>query len=209
MFGRPEVTSGRRLSTATASRIQLVAALRDPDVELTQLERLVLQDVTLSYRLLTFINSAHIALSRRVESMREAIVLIGLHNVRNWATLLLLTDLDRGRPDLVESSATRARMCETLSIEAGVRPDTAFTVGLLSRLDTLVGLSFEEILVDLPLGTEVIAGLLGEGPYAALLDDVAAYERGDFDAVSLPADLVADAYRDASRLARTATFHPG
>jgi EAL and modified HD-GYP domain-containing signal transduction protein len=208
VFGRPEVSSGRRLSTTATSRIQLVAALRDPEVELTQLARLVVEDVTLSYRLLTFINSAHVALGRRVESMREAIVLIGLDKVKTWATLLLLTDLDPGRPDLVESSATRARMCETLAPQAGVKPDIAFTVGLLSRLDALVGMPFADVLDGLPLAPDVTSGLVGEGPYGTLLEDVAAYERGDFDDVTLPADAVVSAYRDASRFARSASYHP-
>ena len=208
VFGLPEVSTGRRLSTTATARIQLVAALRDPEVELSQLAQLVVQDVTLSYRLLTFINSAHVALGRRVESMREAIVLIGLDKVRNWATLLLLTDLDPGRPDLVESSAMRARMCETLATEARVKPEIAFTVGLLSRLDALVGIPFVDVLDGLPLTSDITAGLLGEGPYAVLLDEVCAYERGDFDEVALPADAVASAYREASRFAHSAAYHP-
>lgn len=208
VFGRPELASGKRLSSATLARVQLVAALRDSEVELSQLEQLVLQDVTLSYRLLTFINSAHVALPRRVESMREAIVLLGLHKVRNWATLLLLTDMDPGRPDLVESSVTRARMCELLATEASLRPDTAFTVGLLSRLDALLGVPLAQILDGLPLAAEVSAGLLGTGAYGTLLDDVSAYERGDFELARLPADDLATAYREAAADLRSGIMYP-
>ena len=49
--------------------------------------------------------------------------------------------------------------------------------------------------------------LLGEGPYASLLEDVSAYERGDFDEVTLPGDSVASAYRNASRFAHYAAYH--
>ncbi|MFN8223765.1 MAG: HDOD domain-containing protein [Gaiellales bacterium] len=208
VFGRPEISSGRRLSTAAASRVQLVSALRDPNVELSDLEKLVVQDVTLSYRLLTYINSAHVALGRRVESIRQAIVLLGLHKVRNWATLLLLTDLDAGRPDLVESSAIRARMAEVIGPKLRLKDDTAFTVGLLSRLDVLVGMPFADVLDGLPLATEVKDGLLGSGPYADLLAEIVAYESGEFSQVTVPDRVLATAFHEALAHSHSGALHP-
>jgi c-di-GMP phosphodiesterase len=101
---------------------------------------------------------------------------------------------------LLVSALVRARMCELLSDEAG-RRERAFTVGLFSVINRLIGMPMREALEALPLADEVVDALLrGEGPEGRALRVVLAWELGDFGAgegVPGGPERVARAYREA------------
>src|SRR5689334_18330788 len=84
-FCQPKTVSGKGIPTNRVSQMQLVAALQDPDAELEALNLAISRDLGVSYRLLRFINSAYFSLPRKVNSVYEAIVLLGQRNVRSWA----------------------------------------------------------------------------------------------------------------------------
>jgi EAL and modified HD-GYP domain-containing signal transduction protein len=154
----------------------------------------------MSHKLLRYANSALFAPSQRVGSVREAMVLLGARAVRRWATVLVLSGV-RDQPHvLLVTALVRARMCELLADEAA-RRDRAFTVGMFSVINRLLGVSMREALQALPLSDDVVGALLrGEGPEGRSLRVVRAWELGDFsaaDGVPGGVDRVARAYRDA------------
>jgi EAL and modified HD-GYP domain-containing signal transduction protein len=187
-FCRPDLVRRRDLPLADVVRLRLLASLEDPESELEELERLVSQDVSVSYRLLRYVNSAYVALPRRVSSMREALVYLGRDTVRRWATLLLLGSFEGKPSELLTVGMIRARMCELLAGTLGRNPDDGyFMTGLFSIVDALVDLPLEEVLSELPLSESIFAALVaGEGPQGDVLARVRAYERGDFDAATPP-----------------------
>ena len=96
----------------------------------------------------------------------------------------------------------RARLCELLADAHPVAaPDRAFTVGLFSVVDALLGKPMQALLDELPFDSRITHALLDhDGPEGRLLAAVLAYERGDFNdvaryGVGLPA--LAGAYREA------------
>ena len=109
-----------------------------------------------------------------------ALVMLGVERLRAWVMLMVAVDTGASRPEHLAAALTRARMCELLATTARVRRDVAFTAGLLSRFDVVLGVPLGQVLEGLPLSTELSGALLeGSGPLGALLGAVQAYETGD------------------------------
>lgn len=182
-FLRPKALDRDGVPSGALSRIQLVAALQDQGVPFEELERLIAGDVGLAYRLLRTINSGFFMLPNRVSSIHDALVLLGQRNVRSWATLVLLGEVDDRPSELLVMAMVRARLCELVAEARGAAPESFFTVGLFSVIDAFVGAPLERILADLPLAGELVAALLRrEGELGRTLAGVVAYEDGRFDA---------------------------
>lgn len=200
---RPQVVKGRRLPRNTFVTLQLLARLQDPEATAEDIEAILIQDLSLSYALLRYINCATYALRREVESVRHAILLLGTRAIRNWATLLVLRSSAASKPpELMTIALTRARMCEALSRELAYDfPEQAFTVGLLSVLDAVMDAPMEELLDAVPLSSPIKLALVDrEGPYGELLEQVLDYERGRwerFDSTSLKPSVVTETYLGA------------
>jgi c-di-GMP-related signal transduction protein len=164
------------------ARLQMLGELQRSDIDFDSLQEIISRDVALSYNLLRFINSAFFALPRRVESIRDALVLLGLMNVRKWATLMTLADADDKPQELVVTAVVRARMCEMLARSYQHKDaEGFFTTGLFSVVDAMMDTSMVELLAQLPLSREIIEALLNyEGQKGRILRAVIAYERGAF-----------------------------
>jgi EAL and modified HD-GYP domain-containing signal transduction protein len=204
-FLRPKAIDGDGVPASKLSKLGLVAALQDPEVELEELERIIAHDVGLSYRLLRTINSGYFFLPNRVASIHDALVLLGRRNVRTWATLVLLSDVDDRPSELLVTAMVRARLCELVARERGHAPvDSFFTVGLFSVIDAFVDAPLETILESLPFSEEIVGALLRhEGGLGRALGGVVAYEQGRFGAAEelLPEVPIRDLYLDAVRFA--------
>ncbi|MDQ2068500.1 EAL and HDOD domain-containing protein [Natronospira bacteriovora] len=180
---KPELLERKRLPDNKLSILRLLAKLQDPDVSPKELENIIKNDVTLSYKLLRCVNSAYYGLSLEIKSIHHAIVYLGMPAVRNWVRLLVLAGLQDRPPELIRIALTRAKMCEILSKHApNLSEETAFTVGLFSVLDALLNAPLEEILKQVSLTEEIDRALLhGKGAYGVLLGFVKDYEQGNWE----------------------------
>jgi len=201
-YAKPNIVSRGRIPQNHVAVVRLLAALNQKSATIADIEKLVSEDVSLSYRLLRYINSAFIALPRKIDSIRRAVVYFGMDMLRHWASLLAMAGVD-GKPKvLMENALVRARMCERLADEAGL-PDseTFFTVGLFSILDGLLDAPMDTILEPLPLSPAIIDALLhGNGTYGAALRCVKAYETCDWSQVqfeSLDREAIGKVYLDS------------
>jgi EAL and modified HD-GYP domain-containing signal transduction protein len=206
-FCRPKVVPRGDVGASRLAKIQLVASLQHPSLELEDLEEIIERDIGLSYRLLRYINSAFFYLPRRVESIRDAMMVVGKRRVQSWATLIVLADLKPRPSELFVTAMVRARMCESLAVAAGLTvadtpgADTFFTTGLFSVVDALVDLPMEKALERLPFSDEIVEALLGgAGRLADVLRASVAYSLGDFDGAvgsGFAPEQLAAAYRGA------------
>ncbi len=184
----------------------LLARLQDPEVEFSELEALISLDAGLAYRVLRLVNSVWYG-RRRIESIRQALLLLGTRLVSAWVTLLLMADVPEKPHELLTTAVVRARMAELIAAARGrAHRESAFLVGLLSVLDALLDQPMEELLDALPLAEELRRALLArEGELGLILDAVLAYERGDWLRVArlgLRPSLLTSSYLDALALAR-------
>ena len=201
-LSRPKVLSGKRLPANRLAVLQLLEQIQNPDVSVAELEQLISRDVSLSYRILRYINSAQFAGSRKIESINRAVVMIGLRQLRALTSLFVLSQLDDKPVELMRIALVRARMCELLSQHLGTgTSETHFTIGLFSTLDALLDRPIEEIVAALPLNADVVAALTRrEGIGGAILGCVLACERGEWTVASDPRfdfAVVSQAYHDA------------
>ena len=181
-LARPKTVSGSRGPAERGATLQLAARLQDPALETRELYDLVRHNAGLSHRLLRYINSATFYLTRRIDSLRQAVVLLGQRQIRQIASLLLLDEGDTPPLELLRLTLVRARLCEQLARAQKLDPDAAFTVGLFSTADLLLDQPLAKVLADLPLSQAVTrAILLHEGGLGRLLEAVVEYENGRFD----------------------------
>jgi c-di-GMP phosphodiesterase len=181
-FCKPEVISQRAVRVNRVSLLELLAALQDPAIELHTLEHLMGHDVALSYRLLRYINSAFFGLRRRVSSLGQALALLGLQNVKRWATLSVFAGVDDKPAELTITALARARYCERSAdrFEAA-SADQLFTVGLFSVVDALMDAPLEQVVASLPFPADIREAIVARtGDMGRALDSVVAHEVGDF-----------------------------
>nr|WP_297429113.1 HDOD domain-containing protein [uncultured Actinotalea sp.] len=205
---RPEVISKKALEPHRVTCLELLRRLSDPDIAFDQLESIVVRDAALTYRILLAANAAAWGLRRRLGSVRHAMVMLGTERLRGWIVLLVAA-ADAARVEPLTAALTRARMCELLAPCVGVPPEVAFTLGLLSALDVVLGVTSEELLRAVALSDELAAALAGEPtPLGRLLADVQAYEDwADLDPDSGVVEVpdLGDAYLGALAWAHAAT----
>jgi c-di-GMP phosphodiesterase len=138
--------------------------------------------------------------------VRDALVLLGVKNVRSWALLMTLAGIDDQPSELLRTAMTRAKMCELVGKALG-RPDldAHFTVGLFSVVDAFTNMRMADVLDELPLAPEVTAALLDQsGPLGEVLSWVLTYERGHFECLAPAPEadtMLRDAYVVALRFA--------
>lgn len=180
-LSRPVVVQGQRMPTNRLAVVELIKTLYLPDLSIKELEAHIARDVSLSYHLLRFINSAFYGLRRSIESIRHAIVYLGQDAVRNWIMIMTLRNLQDQQSELLTDSLVRARMAQSLAEAASLKKaDSFFTVGLFSNLEQILQLPMAQLLEELPLSTEVTAALLRlEGPMGEALGCVLAFESKD------------------------------
>lgn len=177
LFSRPQLMSASKLTPSQVQLMQLVATLSRADATAHEIETLVRSDASLSYRILRAANSASLGLTRRIGTLREAIMMLGLRQLRNWVLLMSLSAATPVSEHELGELMTRARMCELLVDAAAGDRDAGFVVGLLSGMDRLLGQPLEEILGQMPLREDVQEALLGgTGMLGEALIVVRAYE---------------------------------
>jgi len=212
-FSRPNIVVGNDVHAYKPHYLRILELVRSPDVNLREVERSVRRDVSLCYKLLRYVNSASFARQEHVESIRHALSLVGLDEVRKWVALLTVAGMAEGKPsELIRTALVRARFCELLARPFGL-PDAEtnlFLVGLFSVIDALLDRPLARVLREVPLANDVALALRDQsGPLAPPYRCVLAWEHGDWAALeALVAGLpghgagVPEAYRSALEWAR-------
>jgi EAL and modified HD-GYP domain-containing signal transduction protein len=182
-FREPELVSDLGIAANRVSLLQVVAALQDLNVSFDELEVLIGRDVTLSFRLLRYINSAFFGLVSEVRSIGQALALLGLENLRRWATLSVLISIDNKPEELMLTALLRGRFCELAGQRLGLAaPAELFTLGLFSVIDALMDSPMDVVLESIPFPADMIQALIARrGERGRLLDCVVALEAGDFE----------------------------
>ena len=185
-LARPKVLSGKAIPPNKLTMILLLSDLNNTAIEIDKLTETISNDVSLCYKILRYINSAHYALRRNVSSIREAITYVGMNELRRWASLITMSNLSAQSTqasEMMQQTIIRANMCEQIAEHRGVSDTQVyFSVGLLSTLDALLGLPMEEILTTLPLSDEMLEALVSyDGDVGKVLKCAVAYENADWE----------------------------
>jgi EAL and modified HD-GYP domain-containing signal transduction protein len=168
--------------------LHILQKIHEPVLELDAVEEIIKRDVSLTYKLLRFINSACFGFRVTVRSVRHALNLLGKREIKNWLTIIVMSGIGKQKPpELMNVAVIRARFCELIAAKFKLRqkPAEAFLTGIFSMMDAFMDRPLEEILEELPLEEHVKAALLGkDGPSANALELVKTIEKARWEEVT-------------------------
>ncbi len=200
-ISRPEILKGQGLKPSRIALLEILAMLEDPDCDVSVLESLISRDVTISYKILRIINSSFFGFRRNIDSVKQAVVSLGLKAIRDWFVIIALTNIDDKPRELIKLILVRARMMQLLAEKAHLNPDQCFTTGLFSSIDAIMDQPMAVILKSLPLSSEIAKALLKlEGEIGELLHLTLSYEKGEWAEViesEIPAEELSVCYLDS------------
>ena len=103
-----------------------------------------MKDISLTYKLLKYMNTYAFKTSEKVTSIQQAIVKMGLQKFNKWIQFLTIYQKNATEPSgmnkaLVDFSLTRANLCEMLAVRSGKHnPDEFFMLGMFSLIDEIL-----------------------------------------------------------------------
>jgi EAL and modified HD-GYP domain-containing signal transduction protein len=180
------------------------------DADTPEIVEALKQDPLLAFRILRYLNSAAVGLDHRIDSLAQALTILGRQRLTRWLAVLLFSVRDPNFGDwlLVESALTRGRLMEELGRQTlpGHSADPLFLTGIFSCLDRLLRRPLTAILDDMPLSEEVRSALLRrEGPFAPLLAIAEASDAFDLEGIERTALAVGLAPESVNRALLSAT----
>jgi c-di-GMP-related signal transduction protein len=207
VLSRPQVLTATSLTPSRLRRLELLSALSAADTDLERILTIIAGDPALTMRVLRASNSAAVGATSKISSVRQAVVMLGVAHIRQWAMLMVVDDVAEATEVQMADALTRARLCENVAVAFGANADAAFMAGLIGAVAAMLGLSNAAMAHQLPLSAD-IAGALerGTGPIGQVLRVVNAYERGDLVevAAAYSGDDLTGTVMDAMRWSRMA-----
>src|SRR4051812_16283437 len=157
-FAKPVMVKARQVPGFKIHHLKLLEQLQQPTLDFLRLEKLISNDVSFSYRVIRYVNSGAFSHSNPVQSIRQALVILGERETRKWISLATLPTLAREKADeVVVHAMVRARFCEMLA--NAVRPPAsaadASLVGMFSLLDAMIDRPLAQILTEMNLSAKL------------------------------------------------------
>lgn len=207
-FAKPVIIPGRKITGSQVTKLRLMQELDASAFDVRKLADIIGKDVSLSYRLLRYVNSAAFGLASPVNTIQQAIMLVGQKQLTQWLRVAILADMQEGSTALAELSVSRGRFLENVGNglkNAPLTPDAMFLLGLFSMLDVALGIPMKDILAHLPLDPVMREALLGQLNQARFwLDMARAIETADWSTVMhrcnkyrIPLKWASDRYNEA------------
>ncbi|NVD70361.1 EAL domain-containing protein [Duganella sp. BJB488] len=194
-FSKPVIMSGKKLSPSQLAVMELMTLVTS-DADNQEIERAIKRDVSLALNLLRLVNTPAVGARQRIDSLSQAVTILGRRQLQRWLQIMLYAEPSKrghSMTPLLMLATTRGRLLELLA--GKLRPshrhvaDIAFTVGIMSLMDTLFGMPMAEILAQIPVNDEVSQALLHRaGFFGDLLKLAECIERiEDMDDQIMPA----------------------
>ena len=189
-FEQPQVLKVSDVPSNTIQYFQIISLLREDEPDINRIAENIEIDIALSYKLLQLINQSPKRNRSKIRSIKQAVVLVGLEELRKWVYLLAMRELPNGYHkdtyfELMRSSLYRGKMCEKLAkLNYEHNASEHFLVGLFSLIDTILQRPMHTILSQLPLSERIIDTLSGyETEFTPYLNISIAMDKSEFDSI--------------------------
>ncbi|MFA6808216.1 MAG: HDOD domain-containing protein [Eubacteriales bacterium] len=164
--------------------LKLLREISNENFTLDKMKDLIKKDLSLSYKLLKYINSAQLGFRGKIKSVNQAIPLLGKKQLKTWLYFVCINSINDKSEIIVVDSLIRARFAELIFNKIGLssKSNDAYFMGMLSMIDLLLGRPMSEIINELYIPTEVKQALTGENNniYAKILNFIKVYEKGEW-----------------------------
>ncbi len=172
-FAKPEMVKARNLSPSQLAMAELLYETSKPELDLSSITSVFERDVSLSYKLLRYANSAMFRRHTEISTIKQALVMLGSSELKRFLGLMFAITANPDKPtELIKVAMTRAKFCELVARDMSSQVDDsiAFLTGLLSMIDAILDEKLEVVLDKLPLADEIKAPLLTrKGVMAAII----------------------------------------
>ena len=183
-FAKPEMVKTKNLSPSQMAMAELLYETSKKDLDLASITSVFERDVTLSYKLLRYANSAIFKRRNEISTIKQALVTLGSEELKRFLGLIFASNINPDKPsELINAAMVRAKFCELMASEVKppINNSIAFLTGLLSLIDAIVDEELASILSKLPLAQEIKDTLLTrKGPMAALIMLLEFIERAEW-----------------------------
>jgi c-di-GMP-related signal transduction protein len=174
-FSKPVILNSYDIPGYYHSYFQILNEMENPEPDIEKIKDIIERDLPLSYKLLKLINNPVLRPRKEVASIKQAIVLLGLTEIKKWIYVLMIRGADnRGgeatkEREIIHFSLIRGKMGELVGSKMGgeVLASKYFLLGMFSLMDTLMHIPMATLLKDLPLSSEIKDALTGHKNAAA------------------------------------------
>jgi len=184
-FAKPEMVKTKNLSPSQLAMAELLYETSKPDLDLTSITSIFERDVSLSYKLLRYANSAMFRRHSEISTIKQALVILGSSELKRFLGLMFAVTANPDKPtELIKLAMTRAKFCELVAedLNAQIDDSIAFLTGLLSMIDAILDEELAVVLDKLPLANEIKEPLLTrKGVMAAIIKLVEFIEHAQWD----------------------------
>jgi EAL and modified HD-GYP domain-containing signal transduction protein len=165
-FARPHMLSGKKIAPSDVAILALLDLLKSQADDRT-IETAVKRDALVSLNLLRLVNSRAARPGQRIDSLAQALQLLGRRQLQRWLQILLYTapgaTVELKSP-LLQMASTRGKLLELMSLKVTpndpAAADTAFTVGIMSLTEAMLSVPMHDILENVDVAAEVRAALI-------------------------------------------------
>lgn len=175
-FARPAILSGKKIAPSELVILRLLDLINS-GADAREIERAVKRDASVVLNLLRLVNTPAAKARTRIDSLAEALAVLGREQLQRWLQILLYSTpgakVELNSP-LLQMASTRGKLLELMTRQ--VRPgrpdcaDTGFTVGIMSLMDALFSMSMEDVLDTVVVAGEVRDALLARaGQFGEML----------------------------------------
>lgn len=186
-FEQPKIVMSKDIETSSVQYFEILNQLNSSEPDIDVIAKTIERDISLTYKLLKFINTANTRVRSNITSIRQAIMLIGLIELNKWIYLLAVrgTQTATQNNELIHISLFRSKVCEMLAREKGLKNYAEYyLVGMFSNIDAILQIPMEKVANDLPFSTIVRQTISNEEtemtPYLKL---AIALQKLDWDAI--------------------------
>ncbi|MFJ7724755.1 EAL and HDOD domain-containing protein [Neobacillus sp. NPDC097160] len=190
-FSRPIILSTRDVPEYFQNYFAIINHLSISEPDLDYITQLIEQDLSLSYKLLKLINSPAFRPKSKINSIRQALIRLGLNELKKWLYILAIRGNITGKSEwsreIFNNSLTRAKMCELIALHKNLRKESSsyFLTGMFSLMDVLLGMEMDEVLRVMPLQENICEALKGNSNQLKdSLDLGISIEKGNWNDVS-------------------------
>ncbi|MBP2630343.1 MAG: diguanylate phosphodiesterase metal dependent hydrolase domain containing protein [Firmicutes bacterium] len=185
-FCKPLIVSGKTLPIYKTNYLRILGEINKPELDFKKIEAIIKQDVSLSYKLLKFINSSIFGFKTKISSLQHALTLLGQNELIKWISLIALKGVADDKPgELILNSLIRARFAEKLASAKLSKQHTsdAFLMGMLSHIDVLLDRPLHAVLAEIPLDEAIKQALLENehNQFFVLYKLIRTYEAGAWE----------------------------
>lgn len=181
-FSKPTEIKNEDIAVRNSNRFNIIVELINDDFDVDRVEYIIKSDLSISYKLIRFLNSSVFGFVQRINSIKQAIMLLGKDELKKWLTLVVVSEMKvNENEELINNTIIRGRFCELVAKNiCSNKRSFAFMVGLFSELDLFMNKSMKELVEEMQLEKDIKKALIGENNILkTILDLVKSYEKMD------------------------------